>query len=261
MIGVKACSQRTSVDPPVCGAPARANCLQAWHASPCLSDMAVECGVAHRCCPRAAWHSQAARRGGMIQKPMSVDMQFPVPVDSMGPMAAPRESSTHAAAAGSDPRSTPCFVLDLWARWGRHAHRTEQGDYILAYKALSKEGNQPYGYEFVMMTGSKPYFVVLAGQHVPEKRTSLASPNIYNLETDPGSAGHDAWTYRYKDSYDGLLFSATKERKQSRAGNKPRAGDTQCAVMWKDGTFDIMPRSSFGKVCPENGDTVIGKSL
>lgn len=147
----------------------------------------------------------------------------------------------------------------VWKRMKWNTHSTSNGDTILAYKALSRLGNDPYGYEFVVMTKQSPYFEVMTGSEIGRRTRDdyLALPNIYKINTDPGDDKTPRYSYRDKKKYDRLLFAATKPRKLAKAGGVPRTGDTQCCIMWKDGTVAIMARAHFKKVADEDESSAI----
>jgi hypothetical protein len=125
-------------------------------------------------------------------------------------------------------------VLEKWKEMGRPVYETSDGEYILSYKELSRQG-KPYGYEFLIMSPYTPFFEIKTGSEASEKDAYLAAENKHKIETDPGSEKFAPWTYRNRDDYQDLLFTATKPRKQAKYGTRGRTGDTQCAVVWKNG--------------------------
>ena len=152
-------------------------------------------------------------------------------------------------------------VLGHWEKMGWSTYRTSDGDTILSYKALSREGKDPDAYEFTVMMEESPYFTIKMGSEIGRENTKsyLALPNIYRRQTDPGEEGTPVYTFRDKDKYVRLLFTATKQRKQTRVGVKPRTGDTQCAVLWRDGKVSEMARAHFRKVTTEDEKRAIEK--
>lgn len=147
----------------------------------------------------------------------------------------------------------------IWKKMKWSTMKTSEGDIILAYKALSRGGNDPYGYEFVVMTTSSPYFETKTGSEIGRRNRDefLAMPSTYKINTDPGDPKTPRYSYRDKENYDRLLFAATKPRKLAKAGGVPRTGETQCCVMWKDGTVAIMARNYFKKIADEDERSAI----
>lgn len=149
-------------------------------------------------------------------------------------------------------------VLQLWKNIGYSTYATIDGDNIISYNALSREGKEPYGYEFTKMTPESPYFKIKTDSEIGSgnRNAYLALSNPYERKPDPGDKGTPTYTYRDKENYVRLLYTATKERKQTAAG-KPRTGDTQCGVLWKNGGVSEMSRAHFKKVSTENGKKAI----
>jgi hypothetical protein len=152
-------------------------------------------------------------------------------------------------------------VLTLWSQMGWSTHQTSDGDTILSYKALSREGKGLSALEFTVMTGECPYFQIKLGSEINQQDadTYLTLPKIYKINTDPGDQNTPVYTLRDKANYTCLLFTATKQRSQIQAGGKPRAGNTQCGVLWKDGTVSVMARAHFKKVTTEDEMKAIEK--
>ncbi|KKY22688.1 hypothetical protein UCRPC4_g03191 [Phaeomoniella chlamydospora] len=152
-------------------------------------------------------------------------------------------------------------TLTRWAKMGWETYKTDDGDVILSYKALSREGKEPYAYEFTVMTKESPYFQVKLGSEIGRREMDnyLAKPKIYKINTDPGYEKTPVYTYRDKANYSSLLWTATKPRKQTRAGTKPRTGDTQCCVLWKNGTVSEMSRANYKKITTEDEKKAIEK--
>jgi hypothetical protein len=145
-------------------------------------------------------------------------------------------------------------VLQKWAKMNWQTYKTPRGDTILAYKALSKEGKDPYAYEFIVMMDESPYFKVKLGSEIGQanRNAYLALPSIYKIITDRAEDGVPSYTYKHKPYYESLLFTATKQRVQTKVGAKPRTGDTQCCVLWNNGAVALMSRSQFKIVTTDN---------
>jgi hypothetical protein len=79
---------------------------------------------------------------------------------------------------------------------GWTTYMTSDGDTILSYKALSKEGKDPYAYEFTVMMDESPYFKIKLGSEIGRKEAGsyLALPIIYKINTDPGDPGTPVYT-------------------------------------------------------------------
>jgi hypothetical protein len=80
---------------------------------------------------------------------------------------------------------------------GWDTHKTSDGDIILSHKALSKEGKDPYAFQFTVMTQKRPYFQVKMGSEIgrQEMDNYLAMPKIYKVNTDPGDKSTPVYTY------------------------------------------------------------------
>lgn len=136
-------------------------------------------------------------------------------------------------------------ILKYCATTSRAAHRMANGDTILSFKALSGMSGEPYGYELVVMTAESPYFQVQTGSDVGQDEVNayIASKGAYQVKTDLGDKDTPVYTFRDNKRYSRLLWTAAKPRKQTLAGRKPRTGNTQCGVLWNDGTTSVMARS------------------
>ncbi|KIW79855.1 hypothetical protein Z517_06470 [Fonsecaea pedrosoi CBS 271.37] len=158
-------------------------------------------------------------------------------------------------------------VLQIWAEQKHDIHITDDGDAILCYKALSKEGKDPYAYEFVVMTPGTPHFQVKTGAEIGRRNVKayLELRNKYQIYTDKGDDNTPKYTWRQKDNFQDLLFVASKPRKSSTAGKTPKAADTQCCVLWKDpqkaqgARFAVMARNHFKSVADDDERKLIEK--
>ena len=144
-------------------------------------------------------------------------------------------------------------TLERWRGLNWTTYTMSNGAVILAYKALSRLGQNPYGYEYVVMTQESPYFQIKTGSDLGgEGKAYLDMQGTYKIETDPGAENVPVYTWRNRQEYDRLLWVATKPRKQTLAGRTPRAPDTKCCVLWKNGKVAIMSRAHFTKVTTQN---------
>jgi hypothetical protein len=170
--------------------------------------------------------------------------------DGQGPQVSAQEAPARSQAA----REIQLKTLELWAHMGWSTHKMSDGDIILSHKPLSRLGQEPYAFEFTVMTQDSPYFQIKLGSEVgrQEMDAYFALSQIYKINTDPGNEDTPVYTWRDKPNYSKLLWTATKQRKQTQAGRNPRAGDTQACVLWKDGTVSEMSRAHFKKVTTEN---------